>query len=207
MSVSSFFALHGDGSSTRDRASVLAVMPAYNVAPYVGEAIDSIIAQTLRPSRLIVVDDASDDGTPSVARGHAAGQHWITVVDHSKNVGLAGTRNDGLEVGFELCANDGSPPRYVTFLDGDDRLKPTFLATLIGVLEPRPSSTIGAFCQAEFIDERSRIIGLESDLVRQVTNIHTDERYSRIELDDLLVYSAPDSVTMLFSRRLFFRSR
>ena len=95
MSVSSFFALHGDGSSTRDRASVLAVMPAYNVAPYVGEAIDSIIAQTLRPSRLIVVDDASDDGTPSVARGHAAGQHWITVVDHSKNVGLAGTRNDG----------------------------------------------------------------------------------------------------------------
>ena len=106
-----------------------------------------------------------------------------------------------------MCANDGSPPRYVTFLDGDDRLKPTFLATLIGFSSRAPPRRSGRFAKPKFIDERSRIIGLESDLVRQVTNIHTDERYSRIELDDLLVYSAPDSVTMLFSRRLFFRSR
>jgi Glycosyltransferases involved in cell wall biogenesis len=50
---------------------VSVMIGAYNAAPYLGEAIDSVLAQDYEPIELIVVDDGSTDGTAEVARSFA----------------------------------------------------------------------------------------------------------------------------------------
>jgi len=42
------------------------IMPAYNAERYVGSALDSVLAQTLSPHEIVVIDDGSTDGTPAV---------------------------------------------------------------------------------------------------------------------------------------------
>src|SRR5687768_15720087 len=53
------------------RLSCTAIVPTYNRAQYIGEAIESLLAQTRRPDQIIVVDDGSTDGTLSVLDRYA----------------------------------------------------------------------------------------------------------------------------------------
>lgn len=48
--------------------SIAVVIPAYNARPFLGEAMDSVLAQTRPPEQVVVVDDGSTDGTAAVAR-------------------------------------------------------------------------------------------------------------------------------------------
>jgi glycosyltransferase involved in cell wall biosynthesis len=53
-------------------AATSIIMPAYNVAPYIGDAIESVRAQTRSDWTLIIVDDGSSDGTAEIVRSFAA---------------------------------------------------------------------------------------------------------------------------------------
>ena len=57
-------------SATPSPDLISVMIGAYNAAPYLGEAIESVFAQTHRPLELIVVDDGSDDGTAAVAQAY-----------------------------------------------------------------------------------------------------------------------------------------
>ncbi|HEY2324319.1 MAG TPA: glycosyltransferase family A protein, partial [Thermoanaerobaculia bacterium] len=87
--------------------SVSVVIPSYNYARYLGEAIDSALAQTLPPLEVIVVDDGSTDETSEVLATYA---DRIRVL-RQKNSGVAVARNSG------IAAAHGE---YVAFLDADD---------------------------------------------------------------------------------------
>ena len=70
------------------------IVPVYNVGAYVGEAIDSALAQTHPNTEIIVVDDGSSDSTAAVLDSFAA-----RIVRVSQpNRGLAAARNRGLEI-------------------------------------------------------------------------------------------------------------
>ena len=71
------------------------VIPAYNAAGWIGDAIASVIAQAHRDWSLIVVDDGSTDGTGEVVAGFA--DHRIRMVRHP-NAGVSAARNRGVEV-------------------------------------------------------------------------------------------------------------
>jgi glycosyltransferase involved in cell wall biosynthesis len=89
-------------------------------AAYLGEALDSIAAQTLASETVIVVDDGSVDGSGDVAR--ARGVRTI----RTEGIGPGGAREAGAAMlDTELLA----------FLDGDDRYVPTHHATLLAALE------------------------------------------------------------------------
>ena len=93
------------------RPTVSVVMPTYNAAPYVGAAISSVLGQTFGDLELIVVDDASTDGTQSIIEGLAAQDARIVFERSQVNQGAAVRRNQALAL-----ANG----RFVAFLDGDD---------------------------------------------------------------------------------------
>ena len=100
---------------------------AYNAASYIGEAIDSVLAQDYQPLELIVVDDGSDDGTAEVVRGFAQVRYIF-----QKNAGNGAARNRAVEVaGGELFA----------FLDADDRFTPGKLTLQKASWTPTPDST------------------------------------------------------------------
>ncbi len=110
---------------SRTPATVTAVIPAYNIAEYVGRAIESVLAQTRKADEIIVVDDGSTDGSADAIRKYLPQVKYI----HQENRGLAGARNTGIR---------NSTCDFVAFLDGDDEWLPECLELQMGLLERNP---------------------------------------------------------------------
>jgi glycosyltransferase involved in cell wall biosynthesis len=90
---------------------VSVLIGAYNAAPYIGEAIESVLGQDYRPLELIVVDDGSTDGTGDVARRYG------DAIDYTvqENAGNGAARNRAVE---------RAAGALFAFLDADDRFLP-----------------------------------------------------------------------------------
>ncbi len=106
----------------RDLTSV--IIPCFNQAKFLGEALESVFAQTHPHYEVIVVDDGSTDGTARVA---ARFDPVRTL--RQRNRGLADARN----AGFQASAG-----RFVVFLDADDRLLPNALEDGVASLDANP---------------------------------------------------------------------
>lgn len=91
------------------------VMPAYNAARFIRQAVASVLAQSHGHWELLIVDDCSSDETWELARELAAGDVRIKVLRQPVNSGAAATRNAAL---------DASRGQYLAFLDADDMWLP-----------------------------------------------------------------------------------
>ena len=100
------------------------VIPCYNHARFLGEAIESAIGQSWPHCEIVVVDDGSTDNSGDVARRYPG----VTVV-RQDNKGLAAARNAG------LLASSGE---LVIFLDADDRLWPDAARIAVDVFAAHP---------------------------------------------------------------------
>ncbi len=90
------------------------IIPAYNCEQYIGQAIDSALGQTVDEElEIIVVDDASKDGTKGAVRGKNTSGKGRTIRCHVNacNMGAAESRN----IGIRMAAGE-----YIAFLDADD---------------------------------------------------------------------------------------
>jgi len=126
---------------------VSVVIPLYNLGRFVGEAIESVLGQTLPVDDVetIVIDDGSTDGGDAVVRRYEPRVRYVRQENH----GLPAARNAGL-------ARAGGP--FVTFLDADDRFLPEMLATQLGVFAARPEVGI-VYTGFRFIDAAGRSLG------------------------------------------------
>ena len=98
-------------------------MPAYNVEQYIGEAIESILAQTFTDWELIVVDDCSKDRTLAIASEYAARDRRIRIITRQENSGSARLpRFDGI---LAACGE------FVCAIDSDDAIEPNYLQKMI----------------------------------------------------------------------------
>jgi GT2 family glycosyltransferase len=105
-------------------ARVSVVIPTYNHARFLGEAIGSALGQTIAPAEVIVVDDGSTDHPERVT-----GQFAEVRLIRQDNRGLAAARNTGLRA---------SAGEYIVFLDADDRLLPRALEVNLRQFAERP---------------------------------------------------------------------
>jgi glycosyltransferase involved in cell wall biosynthesis len=105
--------------------SVSIVIPAYNYGQYLGEAIDSALAQTQPPLEVIVVDDGSTDNTAAVAQSYGNAVRYI----HKDNSGPSAARNVGVR---------SARGQLVVFLDADNKLAPTYIAETCAALTAHP---------------------------------------------------------------------
>ena len=101
------------------------IIGAYNAERYLGEAIDSVLAQTHRPLELIVVDDGSIDATADVAEAYGEPVRCI----RQENGGMAAARNRAVPEAR------GS---YLSFLDADDRFPPEKLQRQLEAFDADP---------------------------------------------------------------------
>lgn len=105
--------------------SVSVIIPTWNRWPRVQEAIDSVLAQTLKPQEIIVVDDGSDDGTTE--RLQAAYRHRAQLkLLRSENRGVSAARNLGIAT---------SQGQWLAFLDSDDLWQEDKLARQLAALD------------------------------------------------------------------------
>ncbi|MGB7755602.1 MAG: glycosyltransferase family A protein [Salinisphaera sp.] len=112
------------------------IIPVYNRARYIVDAIRSVLDQRDAPAfEVVVVDDGSTDD--SVARVAALDDPRIRIVTGHDNQGIAAARNRG------IAAASG---RYIAFLDSDDLARPERLARQAGFLDQHPNhAAVGAW--------------------------------------------------------------
>ena len=93
------------------------IIPVYNIAPYLRECLDSVLAQTCVDWEAICVDDGSTDGSGAILDEYAAKDARFKVV-HQVNSGVSVARNAGLSLA-QGC--------WLWFVDGDDAIHPQAL--------------------------------------------------------------------------------
>lgn len=108
--------------SDGDAPSVSIVIPAYNAQSYIGSAIRSAQAQTMSNLEIIVVDDASTDGTAAIVQEFSGADRRVRYARMEKNSGPAASRNCGLRL---------ARGEWIALLDADDRFHPNRLEALL----------------------------------------------------------------------------
>jgi glycosyltransferase involved in cell wall biosynthesis len=105
------------------------VMPNYNDAAYLPEALDAVLSQSLRPHEVIVVDDGSTDASLEILRGYAARDPLVRVVRNERNLGCAGA----IRRGIALATGD-----FIYQPASNDRIHPGFFEKAMTLLARHP---------------------------------------------------------------------
>ncbi|HOU09747.1 MAG TPA: glycosyltransferase [Clostridiales bacterium] len=108
------------------KAAVSVIVPVFNTEKYLRECLDSIIAQTIFDRmEILLVDDGSDDASPSICDEYAGRYERIGVI-HQANLGVSAARNAGLRM---------AAGKYAGFVDSDDTIKEDMYEKLVDAAE------------------------------------------------------------------------
>ena len=120
---------------------VSVILPVYNGAPFLKQAISSILSQTYTDFELVVIDDGSNDESVEIVK--AIADHRVRLIANEINLGLPATLNKGI-------AN--STGKYIARQDQDDFAAPNRLARQVGLMDA--NSDIGLLgTWAKILDE------------------------------------------------------
>ncbi|MBC8243708.1 MAG: glycosyltransferase [Verrucomicrobia bacterium] len=125
-----------------DRARIISVIPVYNGERFIRATLDSVAAQTLRPDRVIVLDDASTDDTAQLVETYEALTCEL----------IRGEKNEGLFCNFNKALGYAEECDFLHYLCADDVLLPGFMERMIDALADAPAPSF-SYCLPEFIDK------------------------------------------------------
>ena len=128
------------------------IIPVYKVEKYLTKCLDSILAQTYTNFEAFLVDDGSTDNCPNICDEYAQKDKRFKVI-HKKNGGLSSARNAALDI---------MTGKYVTFVDSDDWVEPTYLECLYKAIKEYDCDV--SICSDTFWDEDGKTYyrGMES---------------------------------------------
>ncbi|WP_033151957.1 glycosyltransferase family 2 protein [Pseudobutyrivibrio ruminis] len=130
-----------------DRGLVSVIMPSWNTAGYIMESVESVLNQTYQNWELIIVDDASTDGTVDLLK--QVNDPRVKVFVNEQNSGAAVTRNRAMRE---------AKGDWVAFLDSDDLWSPTKLEKQLEFMVEH--DYVFSYHDFEKIDEASKPIGI-----------------------------------------------
>jgi len=148
--------------------AVSVVIPVYDRADRVGDAIESVRDQTLDDWELVLVNDGSTDGSGEVIDEYAATDPRIHTRHHDENRGISAARNTGI---------DAATGEFVCPLDSDDRFRPEKLARQLSYVRSLPEDYCGCYTAGVSYDAAGRRIetirtGASGDLWPEVLVRH-----------------------------------
>ena len=164
------------------------IIPVYNVKDYLEKCIESVLAQKLDSTEIILVDDGSTDGESGrICDRYAADYSELIRVIHQENGGLGAARNTGIE----HASGD-----YLLFLDSDDYLLPGLLERMRQVL----SQTACDIVDFGFVVDQDGIVK-----ETHAGEIGIQKPFSLHEHPEMLLV-LPAAWRRLYRRELFLRS-
>ena len=144
-------------------AAISTVIPCYRCKGTIRRAVSSVVNQSLRPTELILVEDASRDGTLEVLEQlrREFGESWVKIIALAQNMGPASARNAGW---------DAASGRYVAFLDADDAWHRRKLEVQREFLEAHPDVALCGHAYRRLSEgERANDERLDEGQARSVT--------------------------------------
>jgi glycosyltransferase involved in cell wall biosynthesis len=123
---------------------VSVLMTSYNHESFIREAIESVLNQSFTDIELIIVDDASKDGSKKIITGLNKKDERIKPIFHDTNMGIAKTINDCIE---------NSSGKYVAFIASDDLWNEDKLEKQLRILDRNENLIV--WCNAGIIDAES----------------------------------------------------
>ena len=162
---------------------ITVITPAYNVAGYVGEAIESVLAQSFTNFEYLVVNDGSTDETADEVRHRADRDQRVQLIN-TEHLGACNARNVGLNL---------AKGQFIAFLDGDDRWHPEFLRRQLAALESAGPKVAAVFARSRVMSEQGRVYTVRW------------QRSGRYDFDDMLIDSCPprSGSSLLIKKRVF----
>lgn len=124
---------------------VSVIIPCYNQAKYVSEAIDSVLNQTYSNIEIIIINDGSIDNSSEIINKYAEKYENITFIDEKENRGVIFARNKAIDV---------STGEYILPLDADDTIEPTYIEKAVKILDENPKIGI-VYCKAQFFGTKN----------------------------------------------------
>jgi succinoglycan biosynthesis protein ExoO len=141
---------------------VSVVIPAYNAEKTIRFAIDSVLEQTVQDLEVVVVDDASTDGTAKAVE--AVGDSRVRLLKSPRNLRQAAARNLGMKE---------ARGRWVAFVDADDEWVPERLEHLLAAIASEPECFVADFSTVCVPKADGRLAPLESQ--RPAEDLHLEE--------------------------------
>lgn len=108
------------------------IVPVYNVADYLPQAIESILNQDYEKLEVILIDDGSKDDSGAICDRYAAQDARVRVI-HQKNGGAAAAKNAGLRI---------ATGAYLSFVDSDDFLEPNVYGYMVNLLKQEQADMV-----------------------------------------------------------------
>lgn len=125
---------------------ITVIINSYNYAHYIGQTIESVLAQVLPADEIIIVDDGSTDQSLEIIEGYARRFEQIKVLCK---------RNGGQLSAFNAASRDVSGD-VIFFVDSDDLWRPEYLQKIMAIYRERPVDYV--FCAFEEFDQSQRIV-------------------------------------------------
>ena len=123
---------------------VSVLMTSYNREKYIGQAMESVLASTLKDFELIIVDDGSKDRTVDIARQYAAKDDRVKIYTNAKNLGDYPNRNQAAAY---------ARGKYLKYVDADDYIYPWGLQWLVEMMEQFPSAGWGLCSLEQYVKQ------------------------------------------------------
>ncbi len=134
-------------SVQKTQNEVFTFVPSYNHAPFIEKCLKSIINQTLKPKKLLVIDDGSKDDSPKIIENVLKDCSFDAELIVRENRGLCATLNEGFAK---------SSGEYFAYIGSDDIWLPRFLEERVKMLDKNRSAVLG-YGNALFLDENDEI--------------------------------------------------
>lgn len=154
------------------------IVPVYNVEQYLDRCLQSIVGQTYARLEILVVDDGSTDGCPSLCDQWAQRDSRIRVI-HKSNGGLSDARNAAMDV---------MTGEMVTMIDSDDWVEPAYVSTLLTLMRDTDADiAVGGWSE---VDENGKIVGFVSNMEKKPITYSRDQALHDIFYQKDLTHSA-----------------
>jgi glycosyltransferase involved in cell wall biosynthesis len=131
-----------------DKPLVSVIIPAFNAAADIRQALHSVVTQTYRAIEVIVVDDGSSDATAAIVEEFISSNHQFQLIRQS-NAGVGAARNAAIRK---------ARGKYIAPLDADDFWLPDKLEKQVACMERSGEETGLVYCWFKLIDEHNELL-------------------------------------------------
>ena len=121
------------------------IIPCYNKAEYVEEAVKSAVNQTYDNVEIVIVNDASTDNTEQILEELKRQYEDLVVLKNEVNLGVMNSRNKAISF---------STGEYILPLDADDTIEPTYVEKAVKILDEKPDIGI-VYCRARLFGDKN----------------------------------------------------